>query len=76
MKLEILGINLEETEKRFKQLREEMIEEYRNEMKQIAKDWNNIFSEYKFYKEHGLTTEESFYCALMDCGYMTLEDLK
>jgi len=58
-------------------LKQEMIGESKNGMKQIAKDWIFIHLDYCGYR-YGLklTTEESFYCALMDNGYLNLEDLK
>jgi len=69
-------IDLKEKERIFRQLREDMLNEAKNGMKQIVKDWYNIFEDYKEYKFMGLTTQESFYCALMDNGYMSLKDLK
>ena len=70
-------INLEETTRRFKLLKKEMIAEANNGMKIIARKWHNeIFPEYRFYRNYGLTTQESFYCALMDTGHLNLEDLK
>jgi len=57
-------------------LARELQAEDRNGMKFIIVDWGNIKKEYFEYKHLGLTTQESFYCSLMDNGYLTLEDLK
>ena len=59
-----------------KLLRDEMMEESCNCMKKIIPYWTEIKKEYGDYRGLGLTPQESFYCSLMDCGLITLEDLK
>lgn len=63
-------MNLEQEAKWFKQLKSEMEEEASNGMKQIAKDWSEIKFRYSYYRvKNGLSVQESFTYALMDCGH-------
>lgn len=63
-----------EMQRRFELLK---AEEERNITKKIAEDWQKrVFPEYKFFKEYGLTCEESRICSLLMTGYYTMGDLK
>lgn len=57
-------------------LRRELEAEATNGMKRVRYDWQAIREDYRSYKGLGLTTQESFYCALLDSGYIKIEDLE
>lgn len=58
--------------KELTEIREDMLEESKNGMKQIAKDWYWIKKQYLVYR-HSYDVQEAFNCSLRDCGYLKNE---
>jgi len=58
----------------FEILKEDMLNETKNGMKIIAKDWDLIKKQYLIYR-NSYDVQEAFNCSLRDCGYLKrLED--
>lgn len=61
--------SIEEEKEWLNLIKEEMIGESKNGMKQISRDWGLIKARYTRYRNYQIPVRESFYNALLDCGY-------